>query len=63
VDLVSGLISFSPVEIITKEGAKLRGHGARRGTVENSMTREEVEEKSRARVTPVLGEDRSEKVY
>ncbi len=50
------------VEIITKDGTQLREHGVSRGTVENPMTREEVEKKSRELMTPVLGEDRSEKL-
>jgi 2-methylcitrate dehydratase PrpD len=48
------------VEVITREGAPLTEHGVSRGTVENPMTREEVERKSRELMTPVLGEDRSE---
>ena len=50
------------VEIITKDGTQLREHGVSKGTVENPMTREEVEKKSRELMTPVLGEDRSEKL-
>jgi 2-methylcitrate dehydratase PrpD len=50
------------IEVITKDGAQLREHGVSRGTVENPMTREEVEKKSRKLMTPVLGEERSEKL-
>ena len=50
------------IEIITKDGAQLIEHGVSKETVENPMTREEVEEKSRELMTPVLGEDRSEKL-
>jgi len=47
------------IEIVTKDGTKLREHGISRGTVENPMTTEEVEEKSRELMTPVLGKKRS----
>jgi 2-methylcitrate dehydratase PrpD len=50
------------IEIITKDGAPLREHGISRGTVENPMTAEEVEEKSRELTTPVLGKERSEEL-
>jgi len=50
------------VEIITKDGTELREFGVSRGTVENPMTRAEVENKSRELITPVIGEDRSEKL-
>jgi 2-methylcitrate dehydratase PrpD len=50
------------VEVITNDGAKLTEHGISKGTVEHPMTREEVEEKSRELMTPVLGVDRSEKL-
>jgi len=50
------------IEVITKEGAQLREHGISRGTVENPMTTEEIEEKSRELMTPVLGKKRSEKL-
>jgi 2-methylcitrate dehydratase PrpD len=50
------------IEIITKDGSQLREHGISRGTVENPMTREEVEEKSRELMAPVLGKKRSEKL-
>ncbi len=50
------------IEVITKDGAQLREHGISRGTVENPMTTEEVEEKSRELMTPVLGKKRSEKL-
>jgi 2-methylcitrate dehydratase PrpD len=48
------------IEVVTKDGAQLREHGVSRGTVENPMTTEEVEEKSRELMTPVLGKKRSE---
>ncbi|MFC1899756.1 MmgE/PrpD family protein [Chloroflexota bacterium] len=48
------------VEITTKDGALLREHVVSvRGTVENPMTREEVEEKSQDLMTPILGKDRT----
>jgi 2-methylcitrate dehydratase PrpD len=50
------------IEMITKDGAQLIEHGVSKGTVENPMTREEVEKKSRELMAPVLGEDRSEKL-
>jgi 2-methylcitrate dehydratase PrpD len=50
------------VEVITKDGTKLIEHGVSRGTVENPMRREEIEKKSRQLMTPVLGEDRTEKL-
>jgi 2-methylcitrate dehydratase PrpD len=50
------------VEITTKDGAILREHGVSKGTVENPMTREEVEKKSRELMAPVLGEGRCEKL-
>jgi len=50
------------IEIVTKDGTPLREHGISRGTVENPMTAEEVEEKSRELMTPVLGKERSEEL-
>ncbi|MDA8125900.1 MAG: MmgE/PrpD family protein [Deltaproteobacteria bacterium] len=50
------------IEIVTKDGASLRELGISRGTAENPMTAEEVEEKSRELMTPVLGKERSEKL-
>ena len=50
------------IEIVTKDGAPLREHGISRGTAENPMTAEEVEEKSRELMTPVLGKERSEEL-
>jgi 2-methylcitrate dehydratase PrpD len=51
------------VEIVTKDGAKLREHVTKvRGTFENPMTTEEVEAKCRELLKPVLGEDRTQKL-
>lgn len=51
------------VEITTKDGAKLMEHVVSvRGTAENPMTTEEVEQKCRELLIPVLGNDRSEKL-
>ncbi len=48
------------VEVTTKDGALLREHVVSvRGTVENPLTREEVEEKCQALMAPFLGEDRT----
>ena len=48
----------SIVEIITKDGTLLREHVVSvRGTAENPMTREEVEEKSQDLMIPTLGKD------
>jgi 2-methylcitrate dehydratase PrpD len=51
------------VEVITRDGAKLREHVVNaRGSAGNPMTTEEVAEKSRKLLVPVLGEDRSEEL-
>ena len=50
------------IEVVTKDGTPLREHGISRGTVENPMTAEEVEEKSGELMTPVLGKERSEEL-
>jgi len=51
------------VEIITKDGARLKEHVvSARGSAGNPMTTEEVEEKSRRLLVPVLGEDRSKRL-
>ncbi|MFH0847381.1 MAG: MmgE/PrpD family protein [Chloroflexota bacterium] len=48
------------VEITTQDGAMFKEHVVSvRGTAENPMTREEVEEKSLDLMTPVLGKDRA----
>ena len=48
------------IEVETKDGATLREHGISRGTLGNPMTTEEVEEKSRELMVPVLGKERSD---
>jgi len=51
------------IEIVTKDGAKLREHIVHvRGTADNPMTTEEVEKKCRELLIPVLGRDRSERL-
>jgi 2-methylcitrate dehydratase PrpD len=50
------------IEIVTKDGSPLRELGISRGTAENPMPAEEVEEKSRELMTPVLGKERSEEL-
>ncbi len=51
------------VEITTRDGARLREHVVSvRGTAENPMTSQEVEKKSRELMTPVLGEDRAQRL-
>ena len=50
------------IEIVTKDGTPLREHGISRGTAENPMTAEEVEEKSRELMMPVLGKERAEEL-
>jgi len=51
------------VEVITKDGAKLREHVWKiPGTAENPMTRGKVEKKSRKLLVPILGEGRSEEI-
>jgi 2-methylcitrate dehydratase PrpD len=51
------------VEITLKDGRELRHHTADvRGTTENPMTRQEVDEKAYALMTPVLGEDRARRL-
>jgi len=51
------------VEIVTKDGAKLREHVVNaRGSAGNPMSTEEVEEKSRKLLSPVLGQDRSQRL-
>ncbi len=51
------------VEVLTKDGAKLREHVVSvRGTVENPMTTEEVEKKCNELLTPVLGAVRSQEL-
>ena len=51
------------VEVVTKNGAKLREHVTKvRGTFENPMTTEEVETKCHELLKPVLGEERTEKL-
>ena len=50
------------IEVITTDGAKLTAHGYSKGTIEDPMTRDEVEAKSRELMRPVLGEARTEKL-
>lgn len=51
------------VEVTTKDGAKFMEHVVSvRGTVENPMTRAEVEKKSKELLAPVLGKDRSDEL-
>lgn len=51
------------VEITTRDGAKFREHVVSvHGFAESPMTTEEVENKCRKLLTPVLGEDRSQKL-
>ena len=48
------------VEVVTKDGTRLREHVVNvRGTVENPMSREEVETKCSELMRPVLGADRT----
>jgi 2-methylcitrate dehydratase PrpD len=47
------------IEIVTRDGARLREHGVSRGTAGNPMTAEEVEEKGRELMAPILGEERA----
>ena len=49
------------VEVVTRSGQRLRDHVVKvRGTVENPMTVEEVEEKARDLLAPSLGETRAQ---
>ncbi len=51
------------VEISTKDGASLREHVVSvRGTAENPMTRQEIEEKCQDLMKPILGRDRTERL-
>lgn len=51
------------VEVLTKDGARLREHVVSvRGTAENPMTTEEVEKKAKELLTPVLGADHSQRL-
>lgn len=51
------------LEIVTKDGRVLREHTkAVRGTANNPMTRQEVEDKSRDLLAPVLGRDRADEL-
>jgi 2-methylcitrate dehydratase PrpD len=51
------------VELTLKDGRALRHHTTDvRGTTENPMTRQEVDEKAYALMTPVLGEDRARRL-
>ena len=49
------------VEVVTRSGQRLRDHVVKvRGTAENPMTVEEVEEKARDLLAPSLGEARAQ---
>jgi 2-methylcitrate dehydratase PrpD len=51
------------VEIITKDGSMLREHVVNaRGSAGNPMSTQEVEEKSRKLLSPILGQDRLQKL-
>jgi 2-methylcitrate dehydratase PrpD len=50
------------IEVTTRDGAKLVEHGFSKGTIEDRMTRDEVGQKSRELMAPVLGDDRAEKL-
>jgi 2-methylcitrate dehydratase PrpD len=51
------------VEIVTREGARLREHVVNaRGSARNPMSTEEVSKKSRELLTPVMGENRTERL-
>jgi 2-methylcitrate dehydratase PrpD len=50
------------IEVITIDGAKLVEHGSSKGTIEDRMTRDEVEQKSKELMAPVLGDERAAKL-
>jgi len=56
----SKLTRHGIVEVFTKDGIRLQAHGLSRGTVENPMTPEEVEEKCRDLLLSILGNDRTQ---
>jgi 2-methylcitrate dehydratase PrpD len=50
------------IEVTTTGGEKLTEHGFSKGTIEDPMTRDEVEAKSRELMAPVLGAARAQKL-
>jgi 2-methylcitrate dehydratase PrpD len=50
------------IEVTKVDGTLLQEHGISRGAIENPMSREEVEDKARELMAPILGRDRTQRL-